>query len=40
MTKYIEMDGIGEFVPRSEYDALLAQVEALRKNAKRQGEVE
>jgi len=31
MTKYIEIDGIGEVVPRSEYDALAAQVEALRK---------
>lgn len=30
MTKYIEIDGIGEFVPRSEYDALAAQVEALK----------
>lgn len=30
MTKYIETDGIGEVVSRSEYDALAAQVEALR----------
>lgn len=30
MTKYIEIDGIGEVVPRSEYDALAAQVWALR----------
>jgi hypothetical protein len=30
MTKYIEIDGIGEIVPRSEYDALAAQVEALQ----------
>ena len=26
MTKYIEIDGIGEFVPRSEYDALAAKL--------------
>ena len=29
MTKYIEIDGIGEVVSRSEYDALAAQVDAI-----------
>lgn len=29
MTKYIEINGMGEVVPRSEYDALAAQVESV-----------
>jgi len=32
MTKYIEIDGIGEVVPSSEYEALAAQVEALKRD--------
>lgn len=32
MVKYIEIDGIGEVVPRSEYDALAAHVEVLQRH--------